>query len=171
MVAKNTEIIWGIVIKTVKSGESDLRVTMLCKDEIRTLTATGALKKDAKLKAATQIFTVAEFTTIGHKITGAHIHNTNNTISKDIKRYYLACAICEVILQCRGAGFELTIQALDTLSSSIVSTRQIYAEYFIALLQELGYDIEPDQDINTAFAQHLDIKIPNTKMYLQPPNV
>ena len=161
---KNTEIVLGVVIKTAKVGESNLRVTLLCAGAIKVFTATGVLKKDAKLKASVQLFTIAEFTTIGHKITGAHVLQFGHAITKDMKRYYLACAICEVVGKCFGAGFLLTLKAIEQLCADTVDTRALYTQYFTDLLRELGYDIDGRQDINTAFVQHLDIKIPHTSL-------
>jgi len=164
--AKNTEVFVGLVINSEKVKESDLRVRLLCQDELKTFTLQGAQKANAKLKSAAQLFTLAEFSAIGHKIIGAHVLTTNHAITKDIKRYYLACAICEVISKCRGAGFMLTIDAFEKLSIG-ESVRDVYTQYFTALLHELGYGIESTQTINHAYLMHLDIKIPNTKEFLQ----
>jgi len=171
---KNTEVIIGIVVKTDKVKEADVRVRILTAAGLKTVTAVGALKPNAKLKSAVQLFTIAEFSVIGHKLVGAHVLQTNHNITKDIKRFYLACAICEVVAQCHGAGFLLTarvLEALDHLGEDHSVTpaachRGIFTEYFSKLLMELGYDIESDVDLNTAYMRYLDIKIPNTKYFL-----
>ena len=170
---KNTEIIFGIVIKTKKVSEADLRVTLLCADGVKNLTASGVLKKGAKLTSATQLFTIAEFTTIGHKVVGAHVVNACHDITKDIKRYYLACAICEVVhrIAKMGEGKDLqgvflkTIEALSDLSDG-KGTREVFTDYFTSVLVELGYGIDEKTDVNTAYMRHLDIQIPDTRMYL-----
>jgi len=172
---KNTENFVGAIIKTENIGECDLRVRVLCAQGVRVFTAVGVRKANAKLKSAIQLFTVAEFSVAGHKIVGAHIMQSNHNIAKDIARYYLACAICEVVPQAlSGAGvgdftnvFVLTLHAFDRLNCTECGlTREIFTEYFTALLVELGYDIGAHQDINSAYIEHLDIKIPNTKFYL-----
>ena len=162
---KNTEIVLGIVVKADKVKEADVRVTLLTAEGLKTCTASGALKAGAKLTSAVQLFTIAEFSIIGSKIVGAHVLQSNHNITKDIKKYYLACAICDVVRRCEGAGFLLTARALERLSDA-GTPREIYTEYFTALLQELGFDVEPDVDINTSFMRHLDIKIPDTKYFL-----
>ena len=168
---KNTEIFVGIVISSEKVGESDIRVRILCKcdeikDGVKTFTVTGAQKPNAKLKAGVQLFTIAEFSTVGHKVIGVHVLESNHNITKDIKRYYLACAICEVVSKVMGAGFELTAEALANLNNPQPTIREIFTEYFSGLLVELGYDIEPHQDISSAYLYNLDIKIPNTRFFL-----
>ena len=183
MNANNTENFVGIVVRAEKSREADIRVRLLTAEGSRTLTATGALKQGAKLTNAVQLFTLAEFSAVGQKLIGAHVMRTNHEITKDIKKYYLACAICEVVNQLYHVEhndnvFLLTANALAILSAQNPApdvpappnqpdiVRQVYTEYFTALLIELGYDIDADQDINTAYMRHLDIKIPNTTLYL-----
>jgi len=169
---KNTEIFIGIVVHAEKVKEADIRVKLLTAQGLQTFTATGAGKANAKLKSAVQLFIIAEFSVIGHKLVSAHILETNHGITKDIKRYYLACAICEVVAQItkynvqNTNAFLLTIEALEKLNYPVENCRVIFTEYFSKLLKELGYDVESDVDLNTAYARHLDIKIPNTKYFL-----
>jgi recombinational DNA repair protein (RecF pathway) len=169
MCPKNTEITVGIVIKTEPARDADLRTRLLCPDGIKTFTAAGVLKQNAKLTPCVQLFTIAEFTTVGGKIIGANVLHTNHEITQDIKRYYLACAICNVVSQLphhEDHGiFELVAHAFSLLCNPC-DTRKIYTEFFTALLIELGFDIDERESINTAYLHHLDIKIPDTKMYL-----
>ena len=166
MGAKNTQILMGIVIKADKVREADIRVKLLTVEGLKTFTATGAAKASAKLKHAVQLFTIAEFSVIGHRIVGAHVITPSHYITKNIKCYYLACAICEVVAQCHGAGMWKTLKALEALDDDHADTRAIFARYFSGLLVELGYDCEEGEDLNTAYARCLDIKIPNTKFFL-----
>ena len=158
----------GIVIHSEKIKESDVRIKLLCADGLKNFTLVGAQKPTAKLKVAGQLFCLAEYQSIGHKIAGAHVLETHHGIVKDIKRYYLACAICEVVSRLQVFTqqiFNLTLAAFKALSDG-ASPREIYTEYFVALLRELGFDIEKGQDINTAFVACLDIKIPHTREFL-----
>ena len=163
---KNTEIVLGIVVKADKVKEADVRVKLLTARGIKTVTAVGAGKANAKLKHVVQLFTIAEFSVIGHRITTAHVVGSNHAITRDIKKFYLACAICEVVAQVRGAGFLLTVNALEELCNPNANTRAVFIDYFSRLLLELGYGVEPDEDLNTAYARYLDIKIPNTRHFL-----
>jgi len=170
---KNTEIFIGTVIKNEKIGEADMRITLLCTDGVRVFTLTGAQKPAAKLKSAAQLLTTAEFTVSGHSVIGAYVLQSYPNIVKDIKRYYLACAICEIVLKVfKGmtedcdTGFLLTVKALEKLNSETANLKEVFTKYFTELLQSLGYDVEPNQDINTAYLQNLDISIPNTRFFL-----
>jgi len=163
---KSTEIILGIIIKTDKVKETDVRVKLLTPFGLKTVAAVGALKAAAKLKGAVQLFTIAEFSVMGHRLVGAHVLQSNHNVTKDIKKFYLACAICDVVSQCQGAGFLLTARALEALDDEAALPRTVFTDYFSKLLVELGYDCESSEDLNSAFIRHLDIKIPNTKHFL-----
>jgi len=171
----------GIVIHAEKVKEADVKIQILTPEGLQKFTLTGAQKATAKLKSAAQIFTLADYNIQGHKIIGAHVHDQHFNITRDIKRYYLACAICETVSQiykhsplverdgAEGDGvFKLTLAAMKSLDDG-GNVREIYADYFTALLRELGYDVLPDQSINHAYLQHLDIKIPNTGFFLTCP--
>jgi len=150
----NTENFVGLVI-----GSSDERIKILCADGIVTL--------NCKLKVKPQLFSIAEFTTIKQRIITTYIIEQNHELTKDIKKYYLACAICEVVAKIYPNKdiFLLTVKAFDMLKENN-NTREIFTFYFLNLLELLGYGCEHDQDINTAFIRHLDIQIPNTKHFL-----
>ena len=121
-----------------------------------------------------QLFTQGEFSLIGGKVIGAAIIRPNFQIAQDIARYYLACAICDVVSQCTlhggaqpiGPIFDLTAEAFAALCDGELSTREIYTAYFTALLTSLGFGVEDGQDINYAYMHHLDIKIPYTNFFI-----
>ena len=163
---KNTENIVGVIIGVDRVGEADARVKILHDGGVRTATAVGVLNPAAKLKGAIQLFCVGEFTLIGQKIIGAYVTNTNFEIASDVKRYYLGCAICEVVARVYGSGFRLVCEAFLKLCDKEIGVREIFADFFTRLLRELGYDILPRQDINSAYIQNLDIKIPYTNYFL-----
>jgi len=166
----------GIVIHSEKVKEADVKIKVLSPEGLGNFTLRGAQKAVAKLKAAGGLFCLADFNVIEHKaglpykIIGANVIDTHHGITKDINRYYLACAICEVIARCEGTGFELTAAALEKLATAPLSNnsgdflREVYTWYFTELLKELGYDVEDGQDINTAYLRHLDIRIPKWTM-------
>jgi DNA repair protein RecO len=175
MDGKNTRVLNGIVIKSEKFGENDLRVWLLCEQGITALVATGALKPAAKLKSALQLFTVGEYTAVGRKITGADVVSNNFGITKNIKNYYLACAICEVLIkvfpneyfdESEPEIFYLTAETFRALCDENCDKRTTFADYFGALLNFLGYSLSEKQDISGAFVQYLDVKIPNTTFFL-----
>jgi len=167
----------GIILKSTPVGEANLRLHILTADGIITATATGAQKPTAKLKASTQIFTIAEFEITTNKLTGARVLSSPMPLTKEINRYYLACSIAEVLLSIKNHDAQMfihTIRTFEELTSTTTSAYKIFIDYFSKLLTLLGLDTEikmPDDlglavakklvlQINAAFIEHLDISIP-----------
>jgi len=174
---KPTSIWLGIVLKSTPVGESNLRLCILTASGLVTATATGAQKPTAKLKAAAQIFTIAEFEITSSRLTGARVLYSPMPLAKEINRYYLACSIAEVLLQIKhhdAQMFVQTVRAFEELIETATSAYIIFINYFGKLLTLLGYDsqIEVPKNIglaaakklvlqiNAAFIEHLDISIP-----------
>jgi recombinational DNA repair protein (RecF pathway) len=134
----------GLIIRAQKVGDNDMRVHIFSASGINSYTLTGVLKPNAKLRAATQIFTIAEFTAAGHKITGVNVLTQNFEITKNIRAYYVACEICEKLPQiCNNekfydggildkSVFDLTVAALANLADAI-DPETVRKEYFGAL--------------------------------------
>ena len=174
---KQTSISLGIILRSTPIGEANLRLHILTAGGLVTATATGAQKPTAKLKSATQIFTVAEFEITASKLTGARVLSSPMPLTKEINRYYLACSIAEVLLQIKNhdAGiFVQTIRTFENLIETQTSAYKIFIDYFSKLLTLLGYNIEIEipkdlglataknlvLKINAAYQEHLDISIP-----------
>ena len=181
----------GIILKTEPFKDNDVRCYILTPAGIKTVYATGARKATAKLKSAVQLFTIAEFSMMGNKLTGAHVLQIGTNIVRDINRYYLACSVCEVLLQLKNLDnqvFYLTARTIESLNES-TSAYKIFINFFTKLLILLGYDIDiPDfkdtdndkiDDIKLgltdakryvkmicqSYTEHLDIKIPNSDIF------
>jgi DNA repair protein RecO len=143
---KQTTVETAIVIKASIHREADIRVTLLTPAGTRVLYATGAAKGTAKLKNAVQLFTVGEYTIAGSKIMGAHIIQGGMKIAREINRYYLACAMCEILAklddsQNWGQIFYLTARSLQSLEGSEISAYKVFINFFTKLLVLLGYDV------------------------------
>jgi len=177
MTRNQTSATLGIVLKSTPMGESNLRLVILTAGGLVNVTATGAQKPTAKLKAATQIFTIAEFEITATRLTGARVLYSPMPLTKEINRYYLACSIAEVLLQIKNHDpetFILTARTFEDLISTNTSAYIIFINFFNQLLTILGYDIcleIPEKlgltcakklvkEINAAFIEHLDISIP-----------
>lgn len=175
--SNQTASILGIVLKTTPYRESDIRLHILTANGLMNVTAIGAQKPTAKLKAATQIFTIAEFEITANRLTGARVLYSAMPITQNINRYYLACSIAEVLLQIKNHDaqmFVLTVRALEELITTQTSAYVIFINFFSRLLALLGYDIGievPEKlghsaakklvlQINAAFIEHLEISIP-----------
>jgi len=167
----------GIILKTAPHREYDLRLSILTAEGLIIATATGAQKPTAKLKAATQLFTIAEFEVTATRLTGARVLSSPMPLTKEINRYYLACSIAEVLLQIKNHDaqvFLLTARTYEQLIETTTSAYKIFIDYFSKLLTLLGYDIAisiPESlglaaakklvlQINAAYLEHLDISIP-----------
>ena len=188
---QQSQISLGIVLKSEKYKEADVRCHILTPTGIKVATATGALRSGAKLKSAVQLFTIAEFTFTGTRVTGAHILQLGNPIARDINRYYLACSISEILLQLKNTGeriFYLSAKTFEALTET-VSAYKIFINFYTKLLVLLGYDVDiPDfknidndkidevelklSDARTyikmlceSFTEHLDIRIPNVDIF------
>jgi DNA repair protein RecO len=172
---KATEVCVGIVLKSAPFGESDTRITVLTTEGLRTVTAAGARKSTAKLKAAVQLFTIAEFTVTGARLTGAAVFQTGTGIARDINRYYLACSVSEVLQkctmhdeQCTAQIFYLAVRTFESLIDRQTSAYKIFINFFAKFLILLGYDIEPfeNSDIIDAFRAQPDDAIDEIKLTL-----
>jgi len=178
-----TQITLGIILKSTPIGEANLRLSILTADGLITATATGAQKPTAKLKAATQIFTIAEFETTAGKLTGARVLSSPMPLAKEINRYYLACSIAEVLLQIKNHDPEIflhTIRTFQDLTSTTTSAYKIFINFFGELLTMLGLDLSLEIphplglaaakklviQINAAYLEHLDISIPCVAQFI-----
>jgi len=178
-----TAISLGIVLKAAPHRESDIRLQIFTADGMVTATATGAQKPTAKLKAAAQPFTIAEFEITADRLTGAHVLTHAMPLTREINRYYLACSIAEVLLQIRALDaqiFILTARTFEELIETKTSAYKIFIDFFGKLLALLGFDIQlkiPENlglsdakklvmQISAAFEQHLDILIPCVSKFL-----
>jgi len=141
------EVFIGIVVKTVRVKEADVRISLLTAGGLRVVNAPGVTKPSAKLKNAVQLFTIAEFCVNGHRLVGAHVLQNPMGLTREINRYYLACTICEVIERTRtgesaSSVFVLTAKTLALLNDTDISCFKIFINFFVKLLVELGYDVE-----------------------------
>jgi len=167
----------GIILKAAPHRESDIRLSILTANGLLTATATGAQKPTAKLKAATQIFTIAEFEITANRLTGARDLYNPMPLTREINRYYLACSIAEVLLHIKNHDHEtfiLTARTFEQLIETTTSAYIIFINFFSELLTQRGYDIcleVPEKlglacakklvlELNAAFIEHLDISIP-----------
>ena len=182
----------GIILKTQRCRESDIKCYILTTSGVKIYTATGAQKQTAKLKSAIQLFTIAEFTTVGTRITGAHVIQLGSPIARDINRYYLACSICETLLNLKNTDDQimlLTARTMEHLAHTSISAYKIFINFYTKLLVLLGYDIDisdfksvdHDQldniqiDLTTAkqhikallfaYQEHLSIQIPHVEIF------
>lgn len=172
----STLITLGIVLRAAPHRESDVRLQILTAEGIVTATAIGAQKPTAKLKAAAQPFTIAEFEITAARLTGARVLTSPMPLTREINRYYLACSIAKVLLHIKHTDaeiFVLTARTFAELIQTTTSAYKIFIDFFGKLLAVLGFDLQltvPENlglsaakklvlQINAAFCEHLDISI------------
>jgi recombinational DNA repair protein (RecF pathway) len=141
----------GIIIKTAKAGENDLRLTLFTANGIRYATAKGVLKPKAKMTSSVGLFTVAEFSISGSTVTGIAVLSSPFAISKDINRYYLANTIADSLLHLEFVertpeALVLSVNAITELSETTKSCYRIFIEYYSQILVLLGYAIQLNYD-------------------------
>lgn len=180
---KPTNIQLGLVLKSTPVGESNLRLSILTATGLITATATGAQKPTAKLKAAAQIFTIAEFEITATRLTGARVLYSPMPLTKEINRYYLACSAADVLLKIKNHDVHIfvhTVRTFEELIETTISAYKIFINFFGGLLSLLGYDIEIEMpenlglttakklvtQINATFMEHLDISIPCVAQFI-----
>lgn len=177
----------GIIVRTVKMGESDLRLTLFTAAGLKYATAKGVLKPRAKMASAVGLFTVGEFTITGSAVTGISVLVSPFAIGRDINRYYLANSVADTLLHLEfveqtAAVLVLAVNAITDLAETKVSAYRVFIEYFSAVFRILGYslDLEYDkgaeltllnakkcvQKITDAFLLNADYKIKFTENFL-----
>lgn len=169
---KKTEVINAIIIRADKHKEFDLRLVIFGDQGLRTVYAIGALRPNAKLKGALQLFNLCELTITGVRVTGAVVLQNGADISRDINRYYLACSICETLHRLSRYSdehttpdvFALASASLGLLATGEISYSEVFIHFYHNLLLALGYDVEEGRvnatSIKNAYIIQLDFQIP-----------
>jgi recombinational DNA repair protein (RecF pathway) len=159
-------VVLGIIVKTAKTGENDLRLTIFTEDGIKYVTAKGVLKPKAKMASGVGLFTVAEFSVTGATITGISVLSSPFGISKEINRYYLASSIADSLthlefIERNPKALVLGITAITELTESTKSCYRIFIEYYSQILVLLGYSIQLD------YNQNEELKLNDAKKFVQ----
>ena len=144
----------GIVVRSVRSGDFDARLAIFTATGLKWLTAKGVYRPKAKLAAAISLFTVAEWTGSGKSITVANVLVSPFGLTKDLHRYYLACAIADSLtnlefVEQAPQALVAAINAITALSTTDQSCYVIFLDYFIKVLTLLGYDFDQTYDAAT----------------------
>jgi recombinational DNA repair protein (RecF pathway) len=157
---------FGIIIKTAKINDADLRLTIFTADGVKYATAKSVLKAHSKFASSVGLFTVAEFTISGSTVTGISVLISPFAISRDINRYFLANSIADSLLSLEFVErtpdiLVLGISALTELAEMKKSCYRIFIEYFSAVFTLLGYSLDIDYNKNA------ELKLPNAKAIMQ----
>ena len=141
----------GIIVKTERHKDFNLRVSVFTKDGLLTFYATGALRPKAKFAGVLQLFNLCEITTNGFSIIGAVVNTNGFEITKHIQRYQLASSICDTIVKlfrdfsdndC-GSLFEAVSESMMVLATKTdESCFHVFIGFYGYLLSFLGYQDE-----------------------------
>ena len=160
----------GLIIKTTRVKEADVRLALLTPDGKRVAVAVGLVRPSAKLKGVLQLFNQVEIETMGTRVTGASIIKDNTALAKDYERYVLACGICEAldklsVISCQSEEsqtiYSLVLSAFEALHSPEIEVQKIFIAFYLRLLQAMGYDSEASVGaLRMAYKECLDYELP-----------
>ena len=139
----------AIVIGGIDYKEKDKLVSLFTLEHgIMSVVFRGVKNVNAKLKSAKELFSFGDFIFTYGKlktITSAEIIDNFFDITKDIKKYYVACAILEIIKTVLPEGesnsqlFVNTLKCLKMLAYDNVDLYNIINKFLIFVFEGFGY--------------------------------
>ncbi len=144
---RETIVELGIIVKVVRSGEYDARIAIFTAKGIQWRILRGVYRPKAKMAAACNLFTVAEFTVSGQAVTGINILVAPYNLAKDLNRYYLACSVADALMHLEfveqaPATLVTAINAFTALAETNESCYPIFLDFYGQILNILGYEID-----------------------------
>ncbi len=143
----------AIVIGSSDYKEKDKRVTLFSLEKGKIYGVLRSVKSPkAKLKFAKELFCFGDFfiETPSNVITGVDVQNNFFELSQDIDKYYIACAILEVVNTVAGEGVENTplfletLKALGTIAYGNVNDKYVLIKYLLSIFSAMGYRLAMD---------------------------
>jgi len=156
----------AIVIGGIDYKEKDKLTTLFTLENgIVTVLFKSVKNSNAKLKSAKEIFSFGDFiyTNGANKtVISADIIDTFYNVTKDIKRYYSACAILEIvktIMQPNEANPQLFVNSLKCLKLLAYENVEIFNvlnKFLISVFQAFGYkfDLNACNNCGEKFLNH-----------------
>lgn len=144
----------GIVIEAKDSKEKDKLATLYTLEEGKFFVVfRGVRSAKAKLKAAKEIFTFAEFviedTKAGNIVTDANIIDTFSPLRQDLNKYYEACSCLDILKKISSSSadpalFIETIKALKAISYDGAPKNYSLVKLLITIFENMGYKLNFD---------------------------
>ncbi|MEG1751633.1 MAG: DNA repair protein RecO [Clostridia bacterium] len=137
----------AIVIGTHDKGEKDVTVNLFSLENgIISVTLKGVKNSNAKLKFAKELFLFGNFfiTSKGNIVTNAEVIESFYNISKDLKKFYGASAILQIIKasvmldQPNPQLFVNALKSLKTLCYENVSHKIVVCKFLICVFELVG---------------------------------
>ncbi|MFH1540553.1 MAG: DNA repair protein RecO [Elusimicrobiota bacterium] len=155
----------AIVIKKTDFHEYDRLLTLYTKDFGKVKVIVKSVRKPkAKLVSLTELFVLAEYRlflrehAVFGKITGGVILDSNPQIRYNVKKYYEACYICEVLdaltpdRQPNAEKFFLLQEKLSLLNKNVLNQKNDFVE---KLLHLTGFGVKKNISMEQNLQEHL----------------
>lgn len=151
----------AIVLGGIDYKEKDMLVTLFTLEQgIISVTFKGVKNPKAKLKSAKEVFSFGDFIYSGGTklVISADIIENFYDLTKDIKKYYVACAMLEVIKTVLPQGeanpqvFLLLIKSLRLLVGG-VEPLNVINKFLVNIFKHIGYSF------NTQYCNNCGVKL------------
>ena len=144
----------ALVIEAKDSKEKDKLVTLFTLEEGKFfVNFRGVRSAKAKLKAAKEIFTFAEFviedTKAGNIVTDANIIDTFSPLRADLDKYYEACSCLDIVKKLISnspdpALFIEIVKALKAISYDNAPKNYSLVKFLVTIFENMGYKLNFD---------------------------
>lgn len=144
----------AIVLGGIDYKEKDKLIKLFTLEQgIVTVVFRGVKNANAKLKSAKEVFSFGDFILTNGKfniVTSADIIDSFFDITKDIKKYYIACAIIDIIKTVLPEGetnsniFILTLKCLEMLAYQNVNIYNVINKFLLEVFSIIGYRFNVD---------------------------
>lgn len=145
----------GIKVKAIVIGasdykEKDKRITLFTLEKGKMYATLRSVKAPkAKLKFAKELFCFGDFfiDTPSMIVTGVDVENNMFELTKDIDKYYIACAILEVVNtialvnEQNAPLFVETLKALGKIAYDDVNEKYVLIKYLLSVFSSMGYSL------------------------------
>jgi len=151
----------AIVLGGIDYKEKDMLITLFTLDKgIMGVVFKGVKNPKAKLKSAKEVFSFGDFIYSGSTkiVTSADIIESFYDLTKDIKKYYAACAMLEVIKTVMPQGeanpqvFLLLLKSLRLLVGG-AAPLNVLNKFLVNIFKHIGYSF------NTEYCNNCGVKL------------
>lgn len=138
----------AIVIGSYDYKEKDKRVTLFTLEKGKIYAILKSVKsKNAKLKFAKELFCFGDFfiETPSMVVTGVDVENSFFEITQNIDKYFVACAILEILNttlkenEINSALFLETLKALGMVAYGDVNDKYVLIKFLLSIFSNMGY--------------------------------
>lgn len=136
----------AIVLSSCDYKEKDKLVTLFSLENgIISATLKSVKKENAKLKFAKEPFCFGDFYISAKTITNVDVEDNFYDLTKNIDKFYIACAILETIKTVSPVGekdpelFVETLKAIGAINYSNVNDKYVLIKFLLFIFNRMGY--------------------------------